>query len=479
MSNQGQGLEYEVKVKGASQGAAELIRLGDATGKVGESTGKAAPKAKDLGEALTGFGSRNNQAKDVLEGIDMAARGGSGSLFGMAKAAKNLIEVFTGFTPVGRLVTVLGLVAGAFLALKDTLYPVKKGLDENNTSADRLKDTFGELEKASKTSLDNQLKEVTQLKEGFEELISAADRSRERMDKINDAKTKKALAGIDEAEAVALSKATTDEQRTKIRNNASGKRDTLRDSSALAKLADEQDNARNRVQQSQDALSPLSQKLYSAGVDRDQANNELAQAKDVLISRRAEGLSLDSPVMKELRDSVAIAAKKASLAGDNFEKLSEAVAQQKKVIQREIEKASLTLEVAPIEAQTLQSGRRARDLTKSNGSLEDLKKKAEGLGEKATSAAASGDFAAQAEAVAELKSVNAQIAQQKAPPPITPELQQLGTAFGGYHQANLQAQQANANAVSMLSTNVATLTAQIRQIAEQVSLQAQQSKNRE
>ena len=93
--------DFQIKItttgdpKGAEQVAAAL-------GKVTKATAESAKETRTLTQDVTSLGSRQNATKDVLEGLDSALKGNAMSMFGVAKAAKNLWEIFTVSTPAGR-----------------------------------------------------------------------------------------------------------------------------------------------------------------------------------------------------------------------------------------------------------------------------------------------------------------------------------------------------------------------------------------
>jgi hypothetical protein len=84
---------------------------------------------KSLGDELSGLGSRNNDAKDVIEGVTAAAKGGEGALFGIAKAARAAFAVFAS-GPMGIAVVGVALLGTALLALADKFGPAKKSAEE-------------------------------------------------------------------------------------------------------------------------------------------------------------------------------------------------------------------------------------------------------------------------------------------------------------------------------------------------------------
>lgn len=94
--------KFKISVDGADAAAAGTGKVADSLGKVGAAAKQSGESARTLTEDLTSLGSRQNATKDVVEGLDSALKGNANSMFGVAKAAKNLWEIFTVSTPAGR-----------------------------------------------------------------------------------------------------------------------------------------------------------------------------------------------------------------------------------------------------------------------------------------------------------------------------------------------------------------------------------------
>jgi len=108
---------------GAEAVAKSLQGLGKAAGETGQ-------ESKSLGADLQSLGARQNATKDVIEGLDQAMKGQTASIFGVAKAAKNLWEVLTVSTPMGRLAQLAIIAAGAFSLFKEKLSSVEKPAED-------------------------------------------------------------------------------------------------------------------------------------------------------------------------------------------------------------------------------------------------------------------------------------------------------------------------------------------------------------
>jgi hypothetical protein len=152
--------------KRAASSLNEVKNASAGTAKAAKETGEA---ARTLGDDLSDMGSRNNATKDVLEGTEQALRGNTDALFGTAKAARNLIEVFTVSTPLGRLIQLLTIAAGVFAIVREKMFGAGKEAQDTATKFDHLTKAF---EKIATAKSDAFKKELTTIKE---EAKAAAD----------------------------------------------------------------------------------------------------------------------------------------------------------------------------------------------------------------------------------------------------------------------------------------------------------------
>jgi len=120
-------------VRGLQLTESELKKVAGATVKVGDA-GKGA--GKTLGELnRAGAG-----ASQILSGLEQAAQGGVQGLFGLAQATRGFITVartaVASTGPVGILITVLGLAAGAFLSLRGSSKQAGDEIDKTKGKVD-------------------------------------------------------------------------------------------------------------------------------------------------------------------------------------------------------------------------------------------------------------------------------------------------------------------------------------------------------
>lgn len=206
-------VKIPISLPGAAQAAADagkvatgLQGIGNASAGAAKAVGENQKAAAGLGEELQSLGSRQNAAKDVIEGVDMASRGGAAGFFGLAKAAKNLWEILSSASPLGRLVQIAAVVGASFLALREKFFGTAEGAKAVSAAADESRDAFDK----AKTALDllNAAK-LESLKTEIEAIASQSKAALELMDKlranaqkVDEAKTGVALAEINADESL-------------------------------------------------------------------------------------------------------------------------------------------------------------------------------------------------------------------------------------------------------------------------------------
>lgn len=164
---------------GAQSAASALQGLGKAAGETGK-------ESKSLGEELGKLGARNSEAKDVIEGLETASRGGASGLFGLAKAGRNLWEVFAGSTVIGRVVQLTALAAAGFLALREKITEVEKPAEDVTKTLDEAVAAAAKINQvrleALKTELDAISNRAKVASDAIDGIYSATDKlSKARM----------------------------------------------------------------------------------------------------------------------------------------------------------------------------------------------------------------------------------------------------------------------------------------------------------
>ena len=175
-------VKIPINLPGAAQAAADagkvaagLQGIGKAAEGAKKSTDENAKAAAGLGEELGNLGRRNAAAKDVIEGIDSASRGGAGGLFGLAKAAKNLWEIFAASSPLGRVVQLAAVAGAGFLALREKLIGAGESVKEIENNFGRAEGALQTLNKVKLDALKTEIDSVADRAKAFDELGTRLD----------------------------------------------------------------------------------------------------------------------------------------------------------------------------------------------------------------------------------------------------------------------------------------------------------------
>jgi hypothetical protein len=105
-------IEIPIAVTGAAQASAEAAKVAAGLDKIASATNKAGGGAKQAESAIDSLGQRGSAAKDVYEGLTQTLNGGTGAVFGLAKAWHNLTAAMKAnpFTAIGAALLALGPV---------------------------------------------------------------------------------------------------------------------------------------------------------------------------------------------------------------------------------------------------------------------------------------------------------------------------------------------------------------------------------
>lgn len=132
--------KINISTSGDPRGAQAVADSLKNVGKAAEETSKG---ARTLGDDMLSLGSRNNATKDVIEGLDAALKGNTNSLFGVAKAAKNLFEIFTVSTPAGRALQL------ALIAVNSAALVFSKTNEQAGATAEKTAENFDAMREAA------------------------------------------------------------------------------------------------------------------------------------------------------------------------------------------------------------------------------------------------------------------------------------------------------------------------------------------
>ena len=161
---------------GAQAAASALQGLGKAAGQTGQ-------ESRTLADDLTSLGARQNATKDVIEGTEQALKGNTAAVFGTAKAVKNLIEVFTQSTPMGRFIQLATIAAGVLVLLKEKLFGTATGAEEAAQKFDHLAAAFSTMAKSKSEAFVAELNSIKDAASAAAKEIERVLALRERLDR--------------------------------------------------------------------------------------------------------------------------------------------------------------------------------------------------------------------------------------------------------------------------------------------------------
>lgn len=182
--------DIKITTTGQPAGADSVAKSLQGVGKAAADTGK---ESKSLATDLESLGSRNNATKDVIEGLDQAMKGQTASIFGVAKAAKNLWEVLTVSTPMGRLAQLAIIAAGAFTLFRDKLSATAKPAEDTARALDA---TVAAAQKANQVRLDALKSELDAINVRAKVTAESIDSIATSADKLDKSRMKVELATV-------------------------------------------------------------------------------------------------------------------------------------------------------------------------------------------------------------------------------------------------------------------------------------------
>lgn len=202
MADAERGVKIKVDVE-ADASKAQAVE--SVIAKLKEQTTEAADAQKDLNteasagaQVLDTLGSRTGAARDVIEGLDQASKGGMNSVFGLARAAKNFMEVISLTNPIARIVSLIAALGGGVYVLIKRFGDVKKPIEDAGAAASDAADEFEKLEQLKIEGPKNAVEEIAA---SLKSASADAEQLRERLASLEDANLAKNLAEIDLAVA--------------------------------------------------------------------------------------------------------------------------------------------------------------------------------------------------------------------------------------------------------------------------------------
>jgi len=353
---------YEVKIaiasdgSGASEAEKKLFAVASATDAVGASAQKAAGAQKNLEAELNklqikdevaqvkldadplgakrlkgaaaeaesaadALGRRGSAAKDVYEGLTATMQGGTGVVFGLAKAWSNLTAAMAA--------NPLAAVAAALLALKplfDAVISRVTTLDSKlfgtgqRTAA--ISAGFKEIEQQSQKSMAAASAAVDQLITTFGRLLAQQKANATQLQSIKDAETDLKLAEIDRKEALDLSGAKTPAERDQIKANADKQRTLIRRPAEDEKFARAEEESLRQTNTLRTERRILEKKQTQADADAKRLADE-AKVKEATGLKLLKVLPMDSDRRNEVVLEASLARKRASEAAARAKELRE------------------------------------------------------------------------------------------------------------------------------------------------------------
>lgn len=172
----------------------------------------AVSSARDVIDTL---GSRTGAARDAFEGLSLAAKGNIGALFGVAKAARTMWEVFTMANPVVRIVTMiaaaLAVAAKAFDVYRDKQ---KANAEASKANAEAIERVSDALAKVKRVELDfsGLVGDVKSLDDAYNHLAKSIDDAAKAQDEFGEAQMNRKISDIDKQEANAVRNINPDDK---------------------------------------------------------------------------------------------------------------------------------------------------------------------------------------------------------------------------------------------------------------------------
>jgi hypothetical protein len=342
-------------------------------------------------------------ARNVIEGL---SQGGFGGLIRAGNGAATVVRSLATGALGTVLLPVLGASAVALALLKkrseDAEKATKKMFEEAAAESVRLKDAFEAIDNAQQKSLDAQLARVAKLTARYDDLIGRIEAADNRIRQSQKLEADTKLAEIDRDEAKALAKATTPEARAKIEQDATAKRERFKANAAEIELQNQATKGQFQI----DRADEESRKLRSG---RDQLELDAA-------SKRGEANGAKA-YATQVATEKGVASEEAAAARENAKVLEEGAVKSEDALSKFV--AALEAATAKLDAQRAE-GKAAIEQARGGQALRaietdtaatrartEAEPKRAALRRQAQEAMDRGDFAAQDKAVAELRGVEA------------------------------------------------------------------------
>lgn len=280
---------------------------------------------RDVRSATGAFSGLRNIVGGAFNGNLLQVAQGFGQISNAVVGASKNVQTF--FTQAARGGAIgAGIAAPVVVAIglmrkeaADAEKDMQRMWAEADASRAQYQAGLQEVAAAAAASLKEQETRVEALAAAYRELIGLMDSAAQRVGQLRDAEQDAELAGIDRAEAEALAKATTTEQRDAIRAKAEGQRAGVKDKYGAAAAESELLNADNRERAAQD-------KIQAASAEQFEADQRVAAARVEADNLRdgITGLGSDtSPAAQSARAKARLAADNLAAAERNAQAIRE------------------------------------------------------------------------------------------------------------------------------------------------------------
>lgn len=370
------GKDYTISaekiVDGLQQQKAAATEAAKAQDTVAEATGGASDELKRAAQEWVFYNGKTTEAAkttkratDDLKGMQQAAQGANqimnglsqGGMTGLIVAGRGVIATFRAIASTALGGTLIGALAAAGVAIevlkkktRDNLAEMDKAWQEAAKSSESYNGMLAKVDADGAKRLEAHLKAVQAVSAAYADLQKAMDAAASREDTLSKARSELEKAQIDRDETAALAKATTPEQRDKIKAEYATKREGMKSREARTALDREELQSKVRERNAQDVQSEASATIRGADVEVLRAQQSYEQALDVTRQFSPDDNSAPAQAARDRAFAAQAAVKKAEA---NRAAVAKELTPTIEQSQSEIDAARLSRERVGIERQTL------------------------------------------------------------------------------------------------------------------------------
>lgn len=328
---------------GVNQAEQALRKVDTAAKQAGTGTAAAGQAAKTASADIRGLSQAGAGLNQAMNGLSQGGVSGLITTFrGLSAVAKGLATGVFGTVLLGALGAAATAIAYLTNVAEKNRAAIKKMYEDGAANAKAYEERVKEVKASAERALESQLRVVERLTGAYKELIASMDEAESRMGKLRSAEQQMEISQIDRDEALALSKATTDQERESIRLASASKRAAVNQKYGSASLDSELLNTKVREENANRAIADASAQQFEA----DKAVAAAQQKYDYERSRIGQNAQPE--------DLVAAKAAKAALdaALANQTKVRESLAPVISAAESEIARVQQTRALVPIQQRT-------------------------------------------------------------------------------------------------------------------------------